>query len=73
MSYAHLHNPQHPHDPHNDPPADFEPGTLPVEPDQGPVPALIPGDHEHERTIDPAANQAGLAHRSGRHVELAFL
>jgi hypothetical protein len=38
-------------DAENDP----EPGMLPVEPDQGPVPAVIPADPEHDRVIDPEA------------------
>ncbi len=34
---------------------DPEPGMLPVEPDQGPVPPAIPEDPEHDRTVDPEA------------------
>jgi len=49
MSRAHLHKPHHPN---NNGPDEFEPGALPVEPDEGPVPTLIPGDHEHERDFD---------------------
>jgi len=29
-------------------PQEFEPVTSPVEPDEGPVPAFIPDDPEHE-------------------------
>jgi hypothetical protein len=36
-------------------PDEFEPGSLPVEPDEGPVPAGIPDDPEHDRVIDPEA------------------
>ena len=49
-----------PHKPHHHPghvqdPDDFEPSLLPVDPDQGPVPALIPSDPEHDRMVDPEA------------------
>jgi hypothetical protein len=30
-----------------------EPPSLPVEPDEGPVPAVISDDPEHDRLIDP--------------------
>ena len=41
---------------HRDDDADeFEPGMLPVEPDQGLVPALIPHDPEGERMLGPYA------------------
>ncbi len=43
-----VHKPQHP-----DSPEEFEPGSLPVEPDQGPVPARIPDDPENQRIVDP--------------------
>jgi len=49
---------QHPHKPHpsHDVAADDpEPGMLPVDPDQGPVPPVIPADPEHDRVIDPQA------------------
>ena len=39
-------------------PDEFEPGGPPVEPDEGPVPAPIPEDPEHERVVDPAATLA---------------
>ena len=32
-----------------------DPGMLPVAPDQGPVPAVIPADPEHDRVVDPEA------------------
>jgi len=31
------------------------PGQMPIEPDNGLVPPLIPEDPEHDRTIDPEA------------------
>jgi hypothetical protein len=34
------------HHPGSDLPEEFEPGAPPVEPDQGPVPTLIPNDPE---------------------------
>jgi hypothetical protein len=42
----------------NDVPEEFEPGAPPVEPDEGPVPAPVPDDPEHDRVVDPAANLA---------------
>jgi hypothetical protein len=42
-----------PHHPGKNDADEFEPGSLPVEPDEGPVPALIPADPEHERMVDP--------------------
>ena len=42
-----------PHSPHKDVPEEFEPGAPPVEPDEGPVPAHIADDPEHDRVIDP--------------------
>lgn len=54
-----------PHRPHKDLPEEFEPGAQPVEPDEGPVPAHIPDDPEHDRVIDPGVDApmspAGLA------------
>ncbi len=47
-------NPRMP--PHRDDDADeFEPGLLPVEPDQGLVPAFIADDPEDERMLSPYA------------------
>lgn len=43
--------PQH----RDDDPDEFEPGLLPVEPDQGHVPAYIPDDPEDERMMGPYA------------------
>jgi len=34
-------------------PDDDEPDMLPVEPDEGLVPAVIPEDEEHDRMVDP--------------------
>ena len=44
------------HTPHpkTDVPDPFEPGALPVEPDQGPVPDNIPEDPEQGRVVQPA-------------------
>ena len=48
-----------PHKPHrvdvDDLDMDEEPGHMPIEPDKGLVPPLIPDDPEHERVIDPEA------------------
>ncbi len=54
MSNTHAHKP---HVPENDVPGEPEPGTPPVEPDEGPVPAHLPGNPEHERVRDPDANR----------------
>ncbi|GAB4551397.1 MAG: hypothetical protein Tsb007_03830 [Rhizobacter sp.] len=43
----------HPSRPAHDVPDDLVPGAMPVEPDQGPVPASIPDDPEDGRVIDP--------------------
>jgi hypothetical protein len=52
-----THTPRKPHhhSGHTREPDDFEPSLLPVDPDQGPVPALIPADPEHDRMVDPEA------------------
>lgn len=42
-----------PYQPVQDVPDELEPGALPVGPDEGPVPALIPDDPEHDRMVDP--------------------
>ena len=34
---------------------ELEPGLLPVEPDEGPMPTGIPSDPEHDRIVDPEA------------------
>ncbi len=41
--------------PNHDVPEEREPPALPVEPDEGLIPPLIPDDPEHEHRIDPAA------------------
>ena len=45
------HRPQHPI---HDVPDELVPGSMPVEPDEGPVPAPIPDDPEDDRVIDPS-------------------
>jgi hypothetical protein len=51
MSSIHL---PRSHPPKNvDVPDELEPDTLPVEPDEGPVPDHIPVDPEHDRVIVP--------------------
>jgi hypothetical protein len=50
-----MHPPRHAHRPHDVEPDDPEPGSMPVEPDQGPVPPIIPEDPEHDRIVDPEA------------------
>jgi hypothetical protein len=60
-----------PHPPNTDVPEEFEPGALPVEPDEGPIPAIIPDDPEHERVIDPGASRVRLAGCIHRQVEAA--
>jgi hypothetical protein len=52
MSHAQLAKPHHPD---HDVPEEREQPELPVEPDEGPIPAVIPDDPEHKRLIDPAA------------------
>ena len=45
-----------PHKRHGDPietPDDGAPDRLPVEPDEGLVPPVIPEDEEHDRMVDP--------------------
>ena len=44
------HRPQRPI---HDVPDELVPGSMPVEPDEGPVPATIPDDPEDDRVIDP--------------------
>jgi len=46
-----THSSPHGHPGKNDP--DDEPDSLPVEPDEGPVPADIPDDPEQQRTVSP--------------------
>lgn len=52
MPQSSLHKP---YQPSQDVPDEFEPSSLPVEPDEGPVPAVIPDDPEHYRVVDPEA------------------
>ena len=47
--------PRKPHRSHIEEPDDSEPVPLPVDPDQGPVPPIIPEDPEHDRIVDPEA------------------
>lgn len=57
MSIQKLHKTRTTHKPplsHTEP-DDPEPGMLPIDPDQGPVPAHIPDDPEHDRMVDPEA------------------
>ena len=48
-----------PHKPHridvDDLDMDDEPGQMPIEPDNGLIPPLIPEDSEHDRMVDPEA------------------
>ena len=46
------HKPQPTHDVDIDDP---EPGMLPVDPDDGATPPMIPEDPEHDRILDPEA------------------
>ena len=50
-----LHTPRKTQRSHVEHSEDEEPGLLPVDPDQGPVPPMIPGDPEHDRVVDPEA------------------
>lgn len=47
--------PPRPPRPVHDIPDEREPPELPVDPDEGPIPPLIPDDPEHDRLIDPSA------------------
>lgn len=69
MSLTHLPKPHHPN---NDLPDKFEPGAPPVEPDEGPVPALDPVDPAHNRVVDPAANQTLQVQPTRHHVEASL-
>lgn len=66
MVSAQLHKP---HLPTHDVPEESEPDAPPVEPDEGPVPALIPDDPENERKVNPVGSQTRPA---GRHAEVAI-
>ena len=50
-----THTSHKPHRTHANESDDPEPGSVPVDPDQGPVPPIIPGDPEHDRVVDPEA------------------
>ncbi|PKO69814.1 MAG: hypothetical protein CVU22_03520 [Betaproteobacteria bacterium HGW-Betaproteobacteria-16] len=67
MSRTQLHKPHHPE---KDVPEEFEPGAPPVEPDEGPVPAFIPEDPEHERAPNPGANETLPIQGARREIEL---
>jgi hypothetical protein len=60
MPSTRSHKPSHPN---NDVPDELEPGLLPVEPDEGLVPAVIPDDPEHDRLIDPEDRLRGATVR----------
>lgn len=62
-----LHAPA-PHSPRHDIPDEPAPDAPPVEPDEGPVPALIPDDPENQRTVNPVSNRAAPT----RHAEAAL-
>ncbi|MDE2092711.1 MAG: hypothetical protein KGL99_03475 [Burkholderiales bacterium] len=49
------HTPRKPHRHHDAESDDPEPGSMPVEPDQGPVPPVVPDDPEDGRIVDPEA------------------
>ncbi len=51
MPQTDAHQPRHPG---KDDPDDV-PDALPVEPDEGPVPAVIPDDPEQQRVVQPVA------------------
>ncbi len=53
-------------------PDEFEPGAPPVEPDEGPVPAFIPDDPEHDRVVDPSAPPVWQAEPTRQHMEVAL-
>lgn len=45
-------------------PADPEPASLPVDPDEGPVLPDIPEDPEHDRLVDPEVGDAATPMRT---------
>ena len=55
-----------PHRPSHDVPAEREPPELPVEPDEGLIPPVIPDDPEHDRVIDPAAMRPDVGPRRAK-------
>jgi hypothetical protein len=52
------HTPRKPHSTPTQEPDDADPTHLPVDPDEGPVPAAIPPDPESERVVDPESGSA---------------
>ncbi len=50
-----VHAPRKPHHRNDEQPGDTDPALLPVDPDQGPVPPVIPNDPEHDPFVDPEA------------------
>lgn len=54
-----THQLQAPGHPNRDVPDEFEPGTSPVEPDEGPVPIHDPDAPPPERIIDPVQSEPG--------------
>jgi hypothetical protein len=47
--------PSKPQRTHVEEPDDSEPGMLPVDPDEGPIAPVVPGDAEHDHGVDPEA------------------
>lgn len=58
----HQHQPP---SPNHDVPDEFEPGSLPVQPDEGPPPSMIPEDPEHERVIELPSGGVVPGRRAG--------
>ena len=61
----------HPRRPTNDVPGPLEPGTPPVEPDEGPAAPPLPGDPEPDHTIGPVVRWTAMILRAHRHAGLA--
>jgi hypothetical protein len=64
MTESLRHRLHHPHPPNHDVPDEFDPGPLPVEPDEGPVPDGIPEDPEQGRIVDPTSTALPMRCRS---------
>jgi len=62
----------YPGNPNNGAPDACGPGAPPPEPDEGPVPARIPVDPEHDRAIDPDASRVWPRRRADREVGIAL-
>lgn len=60
-----------PHRPNHDVPEEFEPGALPVDPDEGPAPAFIPGNPGDGRDTDPGAARDRSSLHLHRTIEVA--